>query len=1059
MKITELSVRRPVTGVMVFLSLTLLGVFTFSRLKLDMLPNIEFPIVAVIATYSGAGPDAVEQLVTRPLEDAMSSVQNVEEINSTSTIGASFLLIKFEWGTDMKRADMDVRKNMEIYALDRLPEDVPRPITFAFDPALQPVVFLTVNAPGGAAAVRRLAEDAVEPFLARIPGVAAAEVIGGTSREIQVRLQPEWLEAYGVPGQQVVQALQGANLILPGGRLDQGRQEFNIATRAEFTSVAQVGEVVVGQKGGLPVLLRDVAEVVDGFEEQNAVVRADGQQAVLLLVRKQSDANTVQVARRVKRELEELEERLPEGATITTVFDQGEPITRSISNLSSSAVLATLLTAAVLLAFLRSWRTSSIVLVSIPLSLLATFATMDFEGVTLNVISMAGLALSVGMLVDNSIVVLENVFNHVKRGASPGDAAIAGTSEMAMPILASTLTTVAVFAPILFVPGLAGQIFRDMALTICISLLASLAVALTLVPLMASLMIRAVEPSRLERAIGRLTGWLDPLGERYARFLGRALNHRKKTFVAAFVLFVGSMAVVPSLGTDFMPNPDDGYLEFDVKAGPGTSLPTTDRLFRDVEVLVREEAPEAQVVVSQFGGRDAFSALLGQNSYTGTLQIRLPPRRERERSKKEIQEALLERFEGVSGVDVQPRTFGIGGVGGDLVVKIMADDLTRARAYGERLKTRLEGVPGAASVVFSMEQGRPELQVELDREQIRLLGLTAADVSTTISTYFLGTTATMYREGGDEHAIKVRAPVEVREDIRRLRALPIVTPRGLTVPLETVATIHTGLGPTAITRENQRRVATLAVTAGDVPLGTLVERVNAAIAREGAEPGITTAVAGSAEDLQESFLSLGWAFLAAVLLVYMVMAAQFESLLEPFVILFTIPLALVGVVLGLGVSGTTLQVTALIGVILLTGVVVNNAIVLIDVVKQRRLQGMNLVAAAQVAARSRLRPILMTSLTTIFGMVPLAFELGDGAELWAPMARAVIGGMVVSTVLTLLVVPASYVSMAGWSDRRRERRRERRTAREAAAKQQAEVETAVPASEPPQAAAFEGSRG
>ncbi|WP_257447269.1 efflux RND transporter permease subunit [Archangium lipolyticum] len=1022
MNLTELSVRRPVTGVMVFLCLTILGLFTFSRLKLDMLPNIEFPLVAIITQYPGAGPDSMEQLVTRPIEEAMASVENVEDINSTSNQGNSIVMVKFAWGTDMQTAEQDVRKNLEIFAQDRLPDDVERPLTFAFDPALQPVVFLTVNAPGTPHTVRKLAEDMVEPYLARIAGVASAEVIGGTKREIQVRLDPAWLESYGISAQQVVSALRGANVMIPGGRLDQGRQELSISTNAEFRTVEQVRDVVVGQKGGERVYLRDVAEVVDTFEEETAVVRADGRHAVMMAVRKQSDANTVQVARRVMKEMEQLQKRLPEGVSLVRVFDQGLPITRALSNLSDSALLAIFLTAAVLLAFLRSWRTSSIVLVSIPLSLLATFAVMDFQGVTMNIISMAGLALAVGMLVDNSIVVLENVFTHLGQGKGPKEAAIDGTREMAMPIAASTLTTVAVFAPILFVPGLAGQLFRDMSLTICISLLASLVVALTLVPLMASLMALGAGQNRLERWVGRFTTWLDPLSERYAVLVGKAMRNRGKVMAGTLLIFIATMAMTPLLGVDFMPKTDNGELRFSVKASPGTSLWTTDSLFKQVEAIVHAEVPEAEVVVSQFGGGEGFAALFGQNSYTGNVQVRLPPRAERERSQQQIENVLVERFKGLAGLEVLPQQQGMMGAGGDVVVKVFGDDLMKVRDYGARLKSRLEVVPGASNVTFSMEQGQPELKVDLDRDQIRLLGLAPAEVASTVSTYFLGTTATMFREGGDEYRVFVRAPKEVREDVRRLRALPVSTPLGVTVPLETVASIHQSLGPTAISRENQRRLATINLSANGVALGTLIQKVNETLTAMGEEPGITTMVAGTAEDLQDSFMALGLAFVVAVLLVYMVMASQFESLLEPFVILFSVPLAISGVVLALVISRTTLQVTALIGIILLAGVVVNNGIVLIDVLKTRRLEGQDLVLAAVEAGRSRLRPILMTTLTTVLGMVPLAFELGDGAEMWAPMARAVIGGMTVSTLLTLLVIPVGYVSLAGWVDRRRARK-------------------------------------
>lgn len=1034
MTITELSVKRPVTGVMVFIALTILGLFTFSRLKLDLLPTLEFPMVAVITQYPGAGPEAIEQLVSRPIEDAMSSVQGVKKVTSTSNQGTSIVMVEFAWGSDMKQAEQDVRKNLEIFADRRLPDDVENSLTFAFDPSMQPIVFLAVNSPGSPQQARKLAEDEVEPYLSRIPGVAAAEVIGGVKRQIQVRLHPEWLETYGVSPQVVVGALRGANVILPGGSIDQVNQELNINTSAEFSNVRQIEDVVVGQKGGAPVYLKDVSEVVDDFEEERAVVRANGKSAVMMAVRKQSDANTVQVSESVLRELKTLEKRLPEGVTLAPLFDQGEPITRSISNLSSTAMLSVLLTSLILLAFLKSWRTSFIVLVSIPLSMLVTFAAMDSQDVTLNIISMAGLALAIGMLVDNSIVVLENIFSHLQAGASAKDASIQGTKEVAMPIVASTLTTVAVFAPVLFVPGLAGQLFRDMSLTICISLLASLLVALTLVPLMASLMLgRKMKEGLTHKVFTFLTGWIDSLSTAYLALLRVVMRNRWKTLFVAGAAFVASMALFPLVGVDFMAAQDDGILRFDVKAQPGSALHATDALFREVEEIVREEVPEAQVSVSQFGGGEGFAALFGQNSYSGNVQVKLSPKAERTRGMFEIQDLLLERFKKLPGVDVKVMNQGamMGAGSGDVAVKIFADDLTTLREYGEKLKGRIELLDGVAPPTFSMENGRPELSIDMNRDQIRLLGLSAADVAGTLSTYFLGTTATMFREGGDEYSVFVRAPRNVREDIEKLKALPVVTPQGLVVPLETVANIRHALGPTSIERENQRRIGTISVSAKNkTALGEVVKSVEGAIAQMGHVPGVTTAIAGTAEDLQDSFMALGIAFVVAVLLVYMVMASQFESLLEPFVILFAVPLSLAGVVLALVVTGTTLQVTALIGVILLAGVVVNNGIVLIDVLKTRRLVGDDLVAAAMEAGRSRLRPILMTTLTTVLGMVPLALEIGDGAEMWAPMGRAVIGGMIVSTLLTLIVVPTLYVMLAGTVDRRKARKAARRKAQE-----------------------------
>ncbi len=1033
MSLTSLSVRRPTTAIMLFLALTILGVFTFSRLKLDMLPDLEFPVVAVITQYKGADPGSIEQLVTRPIEEAMASVENVQDIESTSSQDSSLVLVKFAWGSDMQAAENEVRKNLEIFALDMLPSDASRPLTFAFDPALQPVVFLTVDAPGTPNAVRTMADDMVKPYLARIQGVAAAELLGGIEREIQVRLKPDWLEAYGIPAQQVVQALRGANVMFPGGRIDQGRQQLSISTDAEFDSVADIGETVVGVRNGLPVQVSDIADVVDGFAEETSVVRANGNPSVMMAIRKQSDANTVDVANRVIAELPNIEKRLPEGARITPVFDQGEPIERSLSNLSSTALISIFLTGLVLLAFLRNWRTSLIVLVSIPLAMLVTFAVMDFQSVTLNIISMAGLALAVGMLVDNAIVVLENIFTLHNEGHDPKAAAIEGTKEIAMPITASTLTTVAVFAPVLFVPGLAGQMFKDMSLTIVIALGSSLLVALTLVPLLASLFLRARQKiSGFERLMGRLTFWLDPLADRYAVVLNKALRNRKKVLTGALVTFVLSLALAPLLGVDFMPKVDDGRIELSFETTPGSSLAATNALVQEVENVIHETAPETEVIVTQFGGGDeAFSALFGQSSYKGDITVKLVDREKRSRTKFEVADVLRDRLSHFAGIEVKPRNPNFLGGEGDVSIKVFGDDLQQVRAYGANLKSRMEALEGATDVRFNLEEGVPELTVDLDREQIKLLGLTPADVASTISTYFLGTIATMYRESGDEFRVLVRSPRFIREDIEALRSLPIVTPAGLQVPLETVATIKQSLGPTAITRENQRRMGTVSVSADGIPLGTLIERTQGVLNDIGQETGITTVVAGTAEDLAESFMALGIAFLVAIILVYMVMASQFESLIEPFVILSTIPLALSGVIFALLLTGTTLQVTALIGLVLLAGIVVNNGIVLIDVIKQKREAGEDLVEAAIDAGRRRLRPVLMTTLTTILGMVPLAFELGQGAEMWTPMARAVIGGLLFSTLLTLVVVPTSYVMLAGYADRRKARKAERRVAKTA----------------------------
>lgn len=1009
MNLPAMSVRRPITWIMLSIGTALFGLFSLARLDLDMLPKIEFPVIAVITTWQGADPYGVEQLVSRPIEEALETVAGIQKVTSTSRQGTSLVLAEFGWDQSMWETEQDVRKELELFAYDRLPDDVDRPTVFAFDPSLAPVIFLTVNAPGTSDAVRRLVDDEVSPRLARVPGVAAAEILGGVDREFQVRLLPEWLDVYGISPTQVAAAVQMADAQAPGGDIREGSVEIGIVTEGELQNLDEIRDTVVAFRNGVPIRVGDVAEVVDTVEEATYGVRTDGKVAVMLAVRKQSDANTAQVVRRIHAELDRIRKELPEGVEIGVLFDQAEPINRSLSNLTSSAIQALLITGLVLLSFLRSWRSSTIVLVSIPLSMMVTFAVMDTLGVTLNVISMAGLALSVGMLVDNSIVVIENIFVALGRGAGLREAAIDATNEVLLPIVASTLTTLSVFVPVLFVPGIAGQMFRDLALTICISLSASLFVCLTVVPLLSSLVLNFKAPGRLELIAGRLTSWVEPLGRAYEQHVPRWLERPWRVIGAAVAFFVATLALMPLLGVDFMAHADQGMIEFSVEAAPGTSLAQTDQIFQGLEEIVREAVPEARTINSEFGAAEGFGALAGAGSHKGTLRIGLVPLRERTRRQVQIQDDLLKRFAEIPGIEARVQQMPMGGTG-DVIVRIAMDDLQTLQEYGARLADRIGKLPQVGGATFDLAEGRSEMKVQLDREQLARLGLTASDVASTLATVYMGAEVAIVETGQEEIPVRVRAAPEARHDLERLRDVPLLTPSGMTVPLSAVADIRMGIGPVAITRVDQERAGTLSITLGNAPLGELLAAVQEVLDSEPAPPEADVRIEGAAEDLVESFMALGLAIIAAVILVYMVMASQFESLLEPFVILASIPLALSGALLGLLLTGTTLQVTALIGVILLSGIVVNNGILLIDVLKGNRERGEDLVVAAGKAGRARLRPILMTSATTILGMVPLALEIGDGAEMWAPMARSVVGGMASSTVLTLVVVPAVYVA-------------------------------------------------
>ncbi|MCB9615506.1 MAG: efflux RND transporter permease subunit [Sandaracinus sp.] len=1030
------AVRRGVTTAMVALALVGFGAFALSGLPVNRLPEVELPVVAVVTTYEGASPEDMETLVTEPVEQAVASVENVETIRSQSRQGASLVLLGFTWGTDMGQAEIEVRKNLDIFTNELLPGDATKPLTFAFDPSLAPVMFLSIEGPLDGHQLRRIARERVQPYLARLDGVAAAEVVGGLDRQIQVLLRPRQLQALGVAPAQVVDALRAANVVVPSGNLDDGVQALNLQPTGLVTSLREIEETVVAVRGGRSVLVRDVAQVVDGFEDETHVVTANGQNAVLLLVRKQSDANTVQTARTVAQALPGIAETLPEGVSLTRLFDESDSVIRAVKNLGLTALQAFALTGLVLLFFLRSWRTSLVAVIAVPTSLLVSFSLLSWLNVTLNLISMAGLALAIGMLVDNGIVVLEAAFQELERGASARMAALRGAREMTLPLFASTLTTCVVFLPILLVEGIAGELFRDLVLAITITLLASLGVAITVVPLLVS---RALG-GEVHRARARKERWIDRLPSRYEAALGWALQRPRRVLGLSALLFVGSLALVPILGKDFLPKSDVGEIRLELTAAPGTSIERMRAAVDEVETLLHDAVPEATVITADYGASEGFAALFGATANRGTMRIKLPPVAERDRHQKVIEEAIAARLrDEVAGLDVRISGFSLSGSSGDVSVKLFDDDLDELRTWGERLRDELGGLDGVREARFSMMQGSPQLALDYDRERMRLLGISPAQVASAVAIFYQGETATFYREDGDEHLVRVRMPRELRGDLDLLRYLPIPLPQpegasglaGLTqgstfLPLSAVATVRDRLGPTDIEREGQRRYATVDLAVGGSDLGSVVERVEAHLRQTPTPESLRTEIGGSAEDLKKGFESIAFAFLAAILLVYMVMASQFESLLEPFVIMFTVPLASIGVMLALLITGTTLQVTALVGVVLLAGIVVNNGIVLVDVLKRRRHEGSSLDEAALEAGRTRLRPILMTSLTTILGMLPLAIGIGDGAETWAPMARAIIGGMVASTLLTLFVIPTTYVGLRRRLDARAARRAERR---------------------------------
>jgi len=1040
MNMTSLAIKRGVTFYMIYLIVIGFGLFSLVRLKIDLFPDLTFPVIAIISQYSGVNPYDIETTVTRPIEEAVSSVENVKKVSSTTSQGLSLVILEFEWGTDMDQAEVDTRKYIDLVR-DYLPDEVSSPITFAFDPSLQPIMFMGVQSNQyGMAELRRISEHDIEPRIERIAGVANAATSGGLVREIKVLVSPHKLQAHNFSIDYVVSALRMNNIQIPSGWIDDAKMEFTVQTLGEFSNLEQIRNTTIANIDGTPVRVKDIADVVDGFREQRQREFVNDIPSVLLMVSKQSDANTVQVCEQIIERLPAIEQEIPKGVVITNFYDQATFINKSMSNLGNTAVQAIILTFFVLLFFLLNVRTSLIVAISIPTSMVVTLAIMDQSGITLNMISMAGLALAVGMLVDNSIVVLENIFRRRQLGDDAVVASEKGGSEVSMAITASTLTTLAVFVPVLFVPGIAGELFNDMVVTICFSLLASLIVALTLVPLLASrflsIEVKQAKQSRLVSKIKeQINIFLARLAENYGRALDWALDHRKLVVWGSLIAFFLSLVVFATSGGDFFPPSDMGYISYTVKRAPGTSLDEMQKTMKEIADIIKKDVPEAIDIRMEFGQGEGIGALFGGGgSHKGEVGVKLCSITQRDRHQTEIDNDLQKKFKNIAGADVRYQEQGFSAMfgEGDIVVEIYGHDLNQSKVIGEQIQQSVEKIPGITQVEMSLEESMPELRIELDRNRVSDLGLSAAQVSQTISSNVLGSVASIYRESGDEFDIRVQLDKQYRTSKEDLGNLLIVAPNGARVPLRAIANVVASRAPVQITREDQERVVKVSMMVFGRDLASVTADVRKEMRNVILPRDFRLEISGAAEEQAESFMYLGIAMLVAIILVYMVMASQFESFLDPFIIMFTIPLSLIGVALALLLSGSSITVMSLIGIIMLVGIVVNNGIVLVDYTNQLRKEGKELFEAVSEGGRTRMRPVLMTALTTILAMVPLALGIGESAETWAPMAQAVIGGLLVATILTLIVVPVLYVIFETRSARYKEKRAAKRAAKLAA---------------------------
>ena len=1051
-RLIELATERRVTIVMFMVAIVLFGMVSLSRLKLNLLPDISYPTITVRTELTGAAPVEIENLLTKPIEESIGVVRNVRLVRSVSRSGQSDVTIEFLWGTDMDVAGVDVREKLDILTL---PLEADRPLLLRFDPSSEPIVRLGLMlADDGSAAgespearlkqLRRLAEDSIKTDLEAEEGTAAVKVSGGLEDEIQIRVDQQKLSQLGLSIEQVASRIRAENINLSGGRLEEGNQRFLVRTLNEFQSVDEFRSAIIANVAGRPVYLGDVATVARGYKEREAITRVKGRESVELAVYKEGDANTVQVARRIDQRIERLRESLPDDTELIKIHDQSTFISSAVNNVRVAAILGGLIAILVLYGFLRDSRATTIVGIAIPVSVIGTFLLMYTNDISLNIMSLGGIALAVGMLVDNSIVVLENIVRKKEQGQGIVEAAQNGTSEVSGAVVAATLTTIAVFFPMVFISGIAGQLFRDQALTVTFALVFSLIVALTLIPMLASVGARSryddggddIPPGRFTRAVAfvvRLLGiafygirkffwvllwpttWLmqrlySVTAAAYPPMLRAALANQWLVVAAAAAIFAATMTLVPRLGTELIPQFSQGEFNVDLRLPPGAPLSETDRAIQATQrVAAAIDAVALNYSVAGTGNRlDANPVDAGDNA--GSLSITLKPGAGRQ-AENEAMDAIRTELARLPGVQYDFSRPALLSFSSPLQVEISGYDLDSLARVSEAVIASMARSDRFADIKTTVEHGNPEIQIVFDQERAAKLGLAVRDIANRVVANVRGELATRYTWRDRKIDVLVRSVDASESSIDEIRRLIVNPSSDRPVTLDAVATVVVSQGPAEIRRVAQERVAIITANVAYGDLGAAAAEAGAIVSRIPLPTGVTAMVSGQSEEMQASFESMKFALVLAIFLVYLVMASQFESLIHPFVILFTIPLALVGAVLALFVTGTTVNIVALIGVIMLAGIVVNNAIVLVDLINQLRAQGVDRHDAIMQAGEARLRPILMTSLTTALGLLPMAMGFGEGSEVRTPMAITVIGGLVVSTLLTLLVIPVVYSLM------------------------------------------------
>ena len=1015
------AVKRPIMTTLCFVAVVILGLFSLVKLPIDLLPDIETNTIMVITMYPGASAEDIEQNVTKPLENTLNSVEHLKHISSNSRENTSVITLEFEFGYDIDVMTNDVRDKLDMVE-SSLPDGVMNPIIFKFSTDMIPICLLSVEAKESMAGLYKILDDNVVNPLARIDGVGSVSVSGAPKREIHVYCDPNRLEAYNLTVEAISNVIAAENMDMPGGSFDVGSNTYALRVQGEFDDARQMENVPVGSFNGKIIYLKDVARVDDSLEERSQETYNNGKLGAMVIIQKQSGANSVQISDKVKEMLPRIQKSLPSDVKLGVIQDTSDNIKNTIASLVETVMYALLFVMIVVFAFLGRWRATMIIVITIPISLIASFIYLYATGNTLNIISLSALSISIGMVVDDAIVVLENVTTHIERGSDPKQAAVHGTNEVAISVVASTLTLIAVFFPLTMVTGMTGVLFKQLGWMVTIMMVISTTCALTLTPMLCSQWLRLQRTkgkffvkfySPIERA-------LDKFDEAYGKLLEKVVANKTVTIVVCMGFFVASVFLMKFVGTEFFPSQDDGRLGVKLEMPVGTRIEETRKVTSYIDSLWRAKYPEIKVLNYTQGSASSdntFASLSDNGPHIVSMNISLVDIDKRDRRIFEIADGMRADLEQIP--ELKKREVNIGGgrgsgMGGQSVIdfEIYGYDFEETDSVARQLSRALHNIKGTADITISRSDYQPEYQVDFDREKLALNGLNLQTAAYFLRNRINGSVASYYREDGEEYDIKVMYAPEHRTEISDIENIVIVNNQGRGVRVKDVGTVVQRLTPPTIERMDRERVVKVSTVVDGVPMGDVVTQAQAEIDKMDLPSGISITLAGSYEDQQESFADLMLLGLLIIILVYIVMAAQFESLTYPGIIMTSLLFAFSGVFLILWMTGHTLNIMSMIGGIMLIGIVVKNGIVLIDYIILNRERGMSIRRAVIDAGKSRLRPVVMTTLTTILGMVPMAIGDGQGAEMWRPMGTAVIGGLTVSTILTLLFVPVLYCVFA-----------------------------------------------